>query len=764
MKQVKRSCVALLLGILLLAASAPAAPEPLGKLAGLALGPGNEGIPGITVTLAKEGTSPLATVTGYGGVFSFQNLDPGEYLISAALEGIMASEQLPIMVEPGRTAKATLAVAFVRLQETVTVQGRHESLSIPEVRESGSVDLGEALMRMPSLAKVRKGAIANDIVVRGLQRDNINVLIDGGRIYGACPNRMDSPSFHVDFSEIQHIEVTKGPFDIENQGSLGGMVNIVTLRPESGFHVAANMSGGSAAYINPSINLSYGGRKVSGSFGFSLRRSDPYRDGEGRLFTQTANYIPAKLDERAFNVGTAWAKFYLTPRIGESIEIAYTRQEADLIYYPGLLMDSPWDHADRLGFNWSRTNMFGLVDDFHIHAYASQVKHWMTDEMRITGLNTPRGYSMGTDAETRAIGLKAEATLNGLHVGFEGVLRNWNTQTLMAKMNYAAQSSIPDVDSTVIGAFVSREWAIGSDLRLQAGARIDRTRTAADPALANTNLYFAFQSTRSTSKTDISPSATVRLAWKPSMHFELAASGGRTVRVPDPAERYFALKRMGSDWVGNPELLPTRNTGADLKATWHFKMGSLSSTVFFQSLADWIALINQPRLAMQPGVMNTMARSYANADARLWGAEVEFSYAPLQHFFFAGNLSWVQGEKEIDLARHITSANLGEVPPLSARILLRYDTGRFYAESEAVIAGAQNRVDKDLLEAATPGWETLNLKLGASFSGFRIQAAVENVFDQLYTEHLANARDPFRTGARVYEPGRRFIVTVTYRH
>ncbi len=236
------------------------------------------------------------------------------------------------------------------------------------------------------------------------------------------------------------------------------------------------------------------------------------------------------------------------------------------------------------------------------------------------------------------------------------------------------------------------------------------------------------------------------------------------MRVPDPAERYFALKRAGSDWVGNPGLLPTRNTGADLKATWHFRMGSLSSTVFYQSLADWIALINQPRVAMQPGVMNTMARSYANTDARMWGAEVEFSYAPVRRLFVAGNLSWVQGEKEIDPARHIHSANLGEVPPLSSRLLLRYDSGRFYAEGEGVITGAQNRVDADLLEAATPGWQILNLRLGTTLGGFRIQAAVDNVFDRLYTEHLANARDPFRTGARVYEPGRRFIVTMIYRY
>jgi iron complex outermembrane receptor protein len=200
-----------------------------------------------------------------------------------------------------------------------------------------------------------------------------------------------------------------------------------------------------------------------------------------------------------------------------------------------------------------------------------------------------------------------------------------------------------------------------------------------------------------------------------------------------------------------------------VKATWQLRRGSIGASVFHQSLVDWIALINQPRVTAQPGVMNTMARSYANTDARLWGTEVEFSYAPLRRLFVAGSLSWLRGEKDTDPARHIHSATLGEVPPLSSRLLVRYDSGRFFAEGEGVITGAQNRVDTDLLEGATPGWQILNLRLGATLGGLRIQAALDNVFDRLYTEHLANARDPFRTGARVYEPGRRFIATVIYR-
>jgi iron complex outermembrane recepter protein len=753
----------LFMGAILLAVNAQAAAASSGKVSGVALGPSHEGIPGIIVTISKEGSAPQSAVTGYGGEFCFSQVDPGQYQVCAALEGVMASEKVPVVVQPGKTALATLAIAFLKLHETITVLGRCETLATTELRECPAVDLGEAMMRMPGLAKVRKGAIANDIVLRGMQRDNINVLIDGGRIYGACPNRMDSPAFHVDFSEIERIEITKGPFDIENQGSLGGLVNIVTLKPEKGFHLSAALAGGSAAYINPSLNISYGGHRLSGAFGFSLRSSGPYLDGAGRRFTETANYLSDRLDSRVFGVGTAWGKLYLTPRDAEKIEIAYTRQQADTIFYPGLLMDSPWDNADRLGIDWSRQKLTGIVVNFQIHAYASRVHHWMTDELRISGQGTPRGYSMATEAETQAFGLKAEATVEGCLIGFEGVRRNWNASTMMAKMNYAAQASIPNVDSSMLGAFIARDWDIGSNLQLHAGARIDQTQTTADSSLANTNLYFAYHSTRSTSRTDTFPSASIRLTWKPAPKLEVSGNLGRTVRIPDPAERYFTLKRTGSDWVGNPELLPTRNIGVDMKATWHFKMGSIGGSVFYQSLADWITLINQPRVVSQPGVVNAMARSYTNTDARLWGAEAEFSFALSPRLFAAGTMSWVRGEKNIDPARHITSANLGEVPPFSSRLYVRYDSGHIYGEVEGIITGAQNRVDADLLEPATPGWQILNLRLGTTFHDFRIQAAVDNVFDRLYSEHLANARDPFRTGALVYEPGRRFIITAIYR-
>lgn len=92
-----------------------------------------------------------------------------------------------------------------------------------------SADLAEALTKnIPSVSLVRRSGIANDIILRGQKKDNINILIDNAKIYGACPNRMDPATSHVLSNNIQSVEVKEGPFDVENFGTLSGVVKVNT--------------------------------------------------------------------------------------------------------------------------------------------------------------------------------------------------------------------------------------------------------------------------------------------------------------------------------------------------------------------------------------------------------------------------------------------------------------------------------------------------------------------------------------------------------
>ena len=59
----------------------------------------------------------------------------------------------------------------------------------------------------------------------------------------------------------------------------------------------------------------------------------------------------------------------------------------------------------------------------------------------------------------------------------------------------------------------------------------------------------------------------MRLSYSSPLGFDISAGVGHTSRVPEPQERFIGLRRMGSDWVGNPALSPSRNTGVEETAS-----------------------------------------------------------------------------------------------------------------------------------------------------------------------------------------------------
>ena len=137
---------------------------------------------------------------------------------------------------------------LLTVRELVRVVGTAPPDSVEpfEIRESRARDVGEALARVSGITSLRKGAIANDVVLRGFQGKDVTLLIDGQRIDGACPGHMDPPTFHVDLAEVSRVEVSKGPFDVKNQGGLAGALNVVTQRPQRGWHGSGNLTAATA--------------------------------------------------------------------------------------------------------------------------------------------------------------------------------------------------------------------------------------------------------------------------------------------------------------------------------------------------------------------------------------------------------------------------------------------------------------------------------------------------------------------------------------
>ncbi len=758
--------VALCALILTLSISTGSLEAASGSVVGFVRGPAGVALPGATV-VATSGTNPSAAsvVTGDGGEFKISGLVPGSYTIEARLTGFHPTSAYEVSVAQGKVARVQIELPPSTFHDTMEVESTSppQSLEAAVLRESAARDVGEALARISGVWKIRKGGIANDIVVKGYSQDDVTVLIDGARVAGACPNRMDPPAFHLDFAELDRVELAPTGGNMAAQGSMGGLVNVVTKKPAKGLHADISVASGSWSMVNPSATVSYGSDRFAVLGGLSNRTSKPYADGSGQLITERSNYTEAADDADAYDVSSAWARLYWAPAEEHELNLSYAYQAADDVLYPALLMDALVDDTDRLVLGYRYSPDRGSLRDLRATAYATQVEHWMVDSLRTSAGSAPKGWSMGTMATTRIIGVSADAEIGPVTLGFEAYNRNWDAWTEMAGMNYMRQYTIPDGELEAAGLSARWLYPASQRTRLQIGGRVDWVATSADPEKANTGLYYAYHDTVSISRTDVEPSLSVQVVHELSTRVSLSGGLSRSVRSPDPRERYIALKRKVGDWVGNPELEPPVAGRAELGLTWSAGVGTLTATAWADSVDGYIIVYNQQRINVAPGVMNVRAQSYANVDALLRGAAVEGSVALSSRVFLSGNVAYVRGTQEPIPELGIYSEDIAEMPPLSARLAARWQSPKLFAEIEGVGAAAQDRVDTDLNESPTPSWGIVNLKGGITTGPWRLQVVLGNIFDRTYHEHYSYLRNPYRSGFVINEPGRNATFSVGWR-
>ena len=764
-KRFSRAAPPVVVAVALIAGSA--ATSLAGSLTGVVLGPASHGLAGAVVTIsATSDDQARQVVTGEGGEFRATELPAGEYDVTGSLPGFHPSTVSAVAVAADGVSRISMTLASSTFSDTIEVSSASplDSLEATEIRESGARDLGEALAHHPGVWKARKGGIANDVVLRGYREDNITVLVDGARVAGACPNRMDPPAFHLDFAEVDRVELSPSAGKMAAQGSLGGLVNVVTKKPGQGLAADVSMVAGSWEMINPSATVSWGSDRFGVLGGLSHRSSAPFEDGSGKSLTEMANYADPTADVDAYGIDSGWTRLYFRPADGHELNLSYARQEASDVLYPGLMMDAVYDNTDRLSLGYLYApEGGGALRALRATAYATQVNHWMVDSLRVTGTPAPRGWSMGTNAETSTFGASAEAELGDFTLGLEAYRRTWDAWTEMAGMGYMRQFSIPDVDLTTVGLSARWRRRIAAATSLEIGGRYDRIETAADSTKADTDLYYAYHGLRDTSRSDADPSLSARITHDFGGGLSLGAGVARTTRAPDARERYFGLRRMGSDWVGNPGIDPPKSTAAEALLTWSGGAGVLTAAAWSDWVDGYITLYGAPRINTVPGVMNEAAQSYANVDAQLIGATLDGTMPLSSRFFLSGGAAWIQGTKDRDADLGLDSENLAEMPPLTGRVALRWQSPKYFTELEGVGATEQDRVDADLAEARTPAWGIVNLKAGATYGDWRLMLIFDNLFDRDYHEHLSYQRNPFRSGFTVNEPGRSFSATLGWR-
>lgn len=572
-------------------------------------------------------------------------------------------------------AQSSIRVEKITIEEKQKKEQVYKKEATQEdVKITRQIDIGEILSGIyPEINFMRKASTANDINIRGFMRDNINVLIDGSRIYGACPNRMDPVPFHVSTPQIEEIEIKEGPFDVENAGSLAALVNVKTKDPKEGVGGEVGGTVGSFGYRTVYVWGNVGNKFIKVLVGTSNQYAKPYETGEGKKITEYAfnyncrgqnngRYKDSAINEKAFNIDRIWAKAVISPTESLDIKLSYAFENARNILYPALKMDAPVDKTHRYN-----TDIYLKDLDVRVSGYYNTVKHDMNDSFRTSSNFTAyptTGYSMRTYAESSVLGLKIikegfELASAKVDFGIEYYLRNWKADNWATGFRVVDnqrqpvpvrnQGMIPDVDIRNIGAFIKGVKEI-QNWTLSAGLRVDNTKSEADPnsISGNNGVFITNNLLNSFSETDTYPSGYILGKYNIDKKSNVYIGFGHTVRVPDPMERYLALMG-GSPWFGNPNLKPTKNNEVDLGGeVYPLNNLSIRANMFYSDLKDYIYLKRYQAAAQCiPGSTGTtQCTTYQNIDAKIYGGDVGLFYAFNEKLSAEFGVAYQRGKKK----------------------------------------------------------------------------------------------------------------------
>ena len=282
-------------------------------------------------------------------------------------------------------------------EELGTIEVESTRLSDVSGEEVKSADLAEALTRnVPGISLVRRSGIANDIILRGQKKDNINILIDDAKIYGACPNRMDPPTSHVLTNTIDSIEIIDGPYDVENFGTLSGAVKVTTIKPSAGLNGEVSLNVGSFNYLKAAATFSGGNDKVRFLLSASNESSEQYEDGDGNTFAdQIDNANPTTnpmMDPRykdeyrdidAYDKTAVLGKLFYNFTENQELRVSYTANRSDDVLYPSSPMDALYDDSNILNIEYSAKHLGRYSKALDVQYYSSDVEHPMSNFYRI---------------------------------------------------------------------------------------------------------------------------------------------------------------------------------------------------------------------------------------------------------------------------------------------------------------------------------------------------------------------------------------------
>jgi iron complex outermembrane recepter protein len=603
----------------------------------------------------------------------------------------------------------------------------------------------EMLSRMPGVNLTKRGAFGQEPGLRAYSGTQVNLTINGMKMYGACTDKMDPVSIYVEPNNLKEFAVSQGVNGSSMGNSIGGSIDMKLAEPEFNSSKPINVKWSNTYQsnnnsINESLVLFGHNKKFSYRLSGVYRKADNYKTGSSKIipFSYFTKYNTSinlayqinhkhliKLDylgdwgrdigfpALTMDVGKADAGIYSISHLYSCDDNKYLKSSQTRFYFNSIYheMDDTKRpdvpiHMDMPG--WSETiGAFNeskfLLNKFELESRVDAHKVFLRADMVMYPKNEPEMYMQTLPShEIRNLGL------------FLKLKRNFDSKNLVS-----VNTRIDYYQSSVFQGF-------GADQLIAMNMEISKS-------IENQLKSFGFVWNHQFSK-----------KW----NSELMISSGE--RLPSSNERlgFYLYNRFdGFDYIGNIQLKNEKSRQVEIGFNYQGNKISWNNKVFYHHNPDVIYAFVLPGYSVMTigakGVKSLVNLEYA----KFLGLESAFKLNIVDGLKYMGTIRYTYSENSLGKAMPLT-------PPLKVQQCFQWNIKSNNFQFESDLAAAQNRINSDFLETKTPAYSLINLRYSRSFNlknvNLQVMTAVENLFNADYFEHLDIMK--------IARPGRNWIL------
>lgn len=508
-----------------------------------------------------------------------------------------------------------------------------EIITAEEIRASAASSLPDILRRVAGVTVRELAAGQTEVGLRGYTgplSERLLVLVNGREVYLSFFGMVTWDAIPVQLSEIQQIEIVRGPNTaLYGFNAVSGVINIITRDPARAPHVEAVARGGSQNFINSTVST---GVKLNERLALRLSAGLRERDEHD---TAPLNPLEAPFERSRVRAETAAAEliFSLNAAARIGLEATLSSTEANYMVLPRFA--GPNEH------NFASYRAYADIDSRY---GITRGQVYFNDFRSRWSPVTPFGqgdWNTGTDL----LVVSGEHTVR---VGSDHVFRVNAEYRSDEFTGVTSEPGTYEQDIFSIGGLWN--WSPAEKLELSTALRYDRVEYARSGPILPTNIFTNADYDNEIAELSVNFGALYRLSAQDQLRFVYA----RGVDAPAPTE-------SGAEWpfvpdasiiaLSEPQLEPTIVT--HVEANWDRTLPSINAdlrlAVFWQNSQDMQAFAAANRMQIDPDPFRLIQFFDNIGDTSVYGAELSLKGAHGDHVDWRLSYSYADVQDDLTI-------------------------------------------------------------------------------------------------------------------